>query len=121
MTRIVQISAIGVGAGKIMVFCLMEDGQMVIYDAIDDKWNPITMPTGYDKEYVGAPIATTLLPMGFELVRNNRTKTWTWRRTGSQAVPPPAIEGEVGEIFDNKDDALMIASKMLLKATETPP
>jgi hypothetical protein len=124
MIRIVQISAVALqaagqsGEDLMRVFCLMEDGKMAMYDVLIDTWTPIVMPEGYDQEYVGA-ISTTMLPAGFELVRNNRTKTWTWRKIGSQAIPPPSIEGEVGEIFDSKDDAVNDAKQRhMLKVIE---
>jgi hypothetical protein len=126
MTRIIQISAVVIPVGTPPVqtgalFCLTEDGRIARYNMTQDKWDQIGMPPGFDKEHVGA-IATTRLPKGFELIKNNRTQTWTWRAVGSDAVPPPAIEGEVGELFDSKDDAINDAKqRYLLKATETPP
>jgi hypothetical protein len=117
MTRIVQIA---IGPADRM-FCLLEDGTVIKYDAARNEWSDIQMPAGFEKGHVDA-IATTRLPTGFELVKNNRTQTWTWRKLGSNAVPPPAIEGEVGEVFDNREDAINDAKqRYLLKATETPP
>jgi hypothetical protein len=124
MTRIVQIAAVVIPVGSPPVqtgalFCLMEDGRIARYNMSADKWDPITMPPGFDKGHVGV-IATTRLPNGLELVSNNRTKTWTWRKVGSEAVPPPAIEGEVGEVFDSKDDAINDAKQRLVIESTHP-
>lgn len=88
-----------------IVFGLLEDGSLARYNDVTGVWTYPVIPYDLSKGHARV-ISTTKLPSGFELIHNVYTQLWSWRRVGSTVVPPPAIEGEVGDVFNTDEEAI---------------